>query len=120
MSTVKSSVNTQAGSVYLFNNQPISGHPLSIANLVEGSGQIELSKAVYTAFSGISSVKTANFSDSVVATSAKDYLYYNSHTGGLYYDADGSGTHSSGVEIAVVGVSSHPAGLTVADFKLVA
>jgi len=38
----------------------------------------------------------------------------------LYYDALGSGTPTAGVEIAVIGVSSHPADLTVADFKLIA
>jgi len=118
--SVSTAVKTQTGSAYLFNTQPINGHPVSINNLIAGSGQIELSKSVYTAFAGDSSVTAANFSNAAAATSATDYLYYNSHTGGLYYDVHGSSSPSAAVEIAVVGVSSHPADLTLADFKLVA
>jgi len=101
-------------------NSKLGSSPLSISNLVEGSGQIELSKTIYTAFAGATAVTTANFSNAASAGSSTDYLYYNANNGGLYYDADGSGTHSNGVEIAVIGVSSHPAALSVADFKLIA
>jgi len=49
-----------------------------------------------------------------------DYLYYNSHNGGLYYDAQGSHTATAAVEIAVIGVNSHPETLSEGDFKLLA
>jgi len=103
----------------IFNSKP-GGTPLTISNLVEGYGQIELSKSIFTAFAGDTSVKAANFSNAVGATSATDYLYYNSHNGGLYYDAAGSSSHGNSMEIAVIGVSSHPAALGVVDFKLIA
>jgi len=101
-------------------NSKLTGSPLVISNLLEGSGQIELSKTIFTAFAGDAAVTAANFSNAVGAGGSKDYLYYNANNGGLYYDADGSGTHSSGVEIAVIGVGSHPTALSVADFKLIA
>jgi len=79
-----------------------------------------LSKTIFTAFAGDTVVTAANFSNAASAAGATDYLYYNAGNGGLYYDALGSGTPTAGVEIAVIGVSSHPADLTVADFKLIA
>jgi len=112
-------VKTQADSVYLLNSQPL-GSPLSINNLQEGTAQIELSKAVYTAFAGDSAVTAANFSNASAATGVTDYLYYNAANGGLYYDAHGASTPGATVEIAVVGVGSHPADLSLADFKLLA
>jgi hypothetical protein len=37
----------------------------------------------------------------------------------VYYDAEGSANSKAAVEIAVVGVGSHPAALSLGDFKLV-
>jgi len=105
---------------YLFNTSLSTATPTSINNLWENTNQIELSKSIFTAFAGQSSVTAAEFSNASTATSATDYLYYNAISGGLYYDADGSGNKSSGVEIAVIGVGSHPADLSLGDFKLVA
>ena len=98
----------------------LADSPLTISNLVEGSSQIELSKAIFTAFAGATVVTIANFSNTPSSTGGMNYLYYNAKNGGLYYDADATGSHSSGVEIAVIGVDSHPTALSVADFKLIA
>jgi autotransporter passenger strand-loop-strand repeat protein len=108
-----------ASALDVFATQPKS-KPVMISELLEGDGQIELSKAIYTAFAGESAVQATNFSNATAATSAMDYLYYNAHTGGLYYDAGGAGSSKSPMEIAVIGVNSHPAALSVGDFKLVA
>ena len=48
-----------------------------------------------------------------------DYLYHNASNGGVYYDANGS-TSGSAVEIAVIGLTTHPVGLTSGDFTLIA
>jgi len=116
--------DSDAGAAFTGQSVIVSGldifSPPTISNLVEGYGQIELSKTIFTAFAGDTVVTAANFSNATSATSVTDYLYYNAGNGGLYYDADGSASHSNGVEIAVIGVSSHPATLSAADFKLIA
>ena len=52
-----------------------------------------------------------------IATEADDRIIYNSSTGALFYDADGTGS-TAVVQIAVIGISSHPA-LTNADFMVI-
>jgi len=98
---------------------PTSAAPTQINNLWENTGQIELSKALFTAFAGANVVTDANFSNAAAATTPTDYLYYNASNGGVYYDANGS-TSGPAVEIAVVGLTTHPVGLTLGDFTLIA
>jgi len=93
--------------------------PLVANKFWENTGQLELSKSVFTAFAGQTAVTAVEFSNASHAGSPQDYLYYNANNGGLYYDAGGSvgGTY---LEIAVIGVNNHPASLSLGDFKLVA
>lgn len=105
---------------YLLNTKPSNTAPVTINNLWENTGQIELSKAIYTAFAGASTVSASHFSNATAATGSSDFLYYNANTGGLYYDAHGSTTPNAAVEIALIGVNSHPAALSIGDFKLTA
>ena len=91
----------------------------ALNNLWENTGQIDISKAVFSAFSGASAITPANFSNASAATSATDYLFYNAANGGLYYDPDGSGSMQASL-VAVVGVNSHPASLSLGDFSLTA
>ena len=114
-----------AGNIYVTDNHvfytptPTSAAPTQINNLWENTGQIELSKALFTAFAGANVVTDANFSNAAAATTPTDYLYYNASNGGVYYDANGS-TNGPAVEIAVAGLTTHPVGLTLGDFTLIA
>ena len=54
----------------------------------------------------------------VAATTTDDRFFYNTSTGILSYDADGSASGSSAVQVVLIGVSSHPA-LTATDFLVV-
>lgn len=63
---------------------------------------------------------------SSTATTLNQRLIYNSTTGGLFFDADGSGLGSSAVQFATLFVDplnpssqQHPIGLTAADFSLI-
>ena len=59
------------------------------------------------------------------ATTPDQRLIYDSTTGGLFFDADGSGLGSSSVQFATLfadplnPAQPHPIGLTVADFSLI-
>ena len=115
-----SSSSGSAGNVsYTLLNAQSLITPVPINNLIENTNQIELSKAIFTAFSGSSTVSASNFSNATAATSATDYLYYNATTGGLYYAANGNSSASLPVEIAIVGSGTHPASLSAGDFQLV-
>jgi serralysin len=92
----------------------------TITDFAAGSDKISLSAA---GFGGGLSVGTLSSSQFVAvtsgssATSASQRLIYNSTTGGLFFDADGSGLGSA-VQFATL--SSRPSGFGVSDFSLVA
>ncbi len=100
--------------LYLFDNKP--GTPVVIDHYFKGNGQIELSQTAFGAFANTGTISATNFSNAGKATSHNDFLYYNKSNGGVYYDAHDA---SQAVEIAIVGLNSHPAALSVADFQLV-
>jgi uncharacterized delta-60 repeat protein len=53
------------------------------------------------------------------ASAAEDRILYNTTTGALYYDADGTGTASEAVQIAQLGALTHPT-LSNLDFYIIA
>jgi Ca2+-binding RTX toxin-like protein len=84
---------------------------------VNGGDIIQLDSSIFGALSGVSDL-TAHFESgtSDVASSATTRIIYNSATGALFYDADGSDTVSVPVQFATL--STHPA-LTAGDFLVV-
>ena len=80
---------------------------------------IQLENAIFTKLTTLGSLATANFCANAtgIATDSNDFICYNTTTGALSYDADGSGVGAS-VAFAVLGTTVHPM-LTAADFVIV-
>ena len=72
------------------------------------SDHISLANAMFTALGAVGTLGTTAFYAAAGATSghlATDRVIYNTTTGALYYDADGSG---SGAAIQIGVVDGHP------------
>jgi Ca2+-binding RTX toxin-like protein len=96
----------------------------TIADFSSSEGdKIALSKAIFTALSGTigNSITSGDFYAGAGVSSshlASDRILYNSTTGALYYDADGTGA-TAAIQFAVLGTTTHPA-LTYNDFQIIA
>ena len=92
----------------------------TLFDFTSGTDVIQLSKSI---FNKIGSTGTLNanafyaYSGAVAGHDADDRIIYNTSTGVLYYDADGSGKGAA-VQIAIVGASSHPT-ITSSDFQVI-
>ena len=77
---------------------------------------IHLSSDIFTKLA-TGTLNSDNFvSNGTKAIDANDYLIYNKTNGQLFYDADGSGTSISAVQIALIG---NKATLTYTDFTVI-
>jgi sugar lactone lactonase YvrE len=108
------SVEEFTHSNYVLNSQ----HPVTINDLLENTQQLTLPKSIFNAFAAQSQINANNLSNAASPQSSSDFLYYNANNGGLYYDAYGSTNPNHAVEIAVIGINSHPAALSIGDFQL--
>ena len=92
----------------------------TIIDFTTGSDEIQLSKAIFKAFTAAGDLSEAAFYTSVDVVKghdADDRILYNTTTGALYYDADGSGKGAA-VQVALIGTSSHPA-LAYTDIAII-
>jgi Ca2+-binding RTX toxin-like protein len=88
----------------------------TITDFVEGEDSIQLTQTVFSKLT-VGTLNAANFKIlGSGATDANDYVLYDSNTGALFYDADGSGGVKAAVQIALLG--THLA-LTNADFVVI-
>jgi Ca2+-binding RTX toxin-like protein len=107
-------VNLGSGAdVLVFNS--LSGVD-TVNSFSSASDEIELAKAVLTALGSLGDLTAAEFESGAgldAATAASTRIFFNSTSGALYYDADGSGAGSSAQQVATFngGVL-----LTVEDF----
>ena len=94
----------------------------TITDFTSGTDSLQLSKAVFTALTGqvgtLSSEQFWSAADAVKGHDGDDRIVYNSTTGVLYYDADGSGAGAA-VQIALLGTSTHPS-LLYTDLQIIA
>lgn len=80
---------------------------------------LQLDDAAFTALTRLGTLASASLragAGLTGAADANDYLIYNTTTGALYYDADGSGTGSTAVQFASL---SHGLALSNLDFVVI-
>ncbi|MDD5053522.1 MAG: calcium-binding protein [Sulfuricurvum sp.] len=98
-----------AGSdIFVFNTTlNASTNKDTISDFVALDDKIQLENGIFTKLTATGMLSAANFvaSPSGVAIDANDYILYNTTTGTLSYDADGSGT---GVAIQFATLTAHP------------
>jgi Ca2+-binding RTX toxin-like protein len=90
---------------FFFTYAPASAGIDRISDFVSGTDRIVLDNSKFTSLLGVGQLSAAQFrSGAGVATAADadDYLIYNTTTGALYYDADGSGGSHLPIQIAVL------------------
>lgn len=106
---------------FVFNTAPnASSNRDTISDFVAGLDKIQLSKAIYTRLGPTGPLSANEFyaaAGAVRGIDALDRIVYNTTTGALYYDADGSGT-AAAIQIALIGVSLQPP-LTAGDFQII-
>jgi Ca2+-binding RTX toxin-like protein len=81
--------------------------------------KIQLSKAIFTAFTSSGTIDTKFFisgADVVAAVDNYDHLIYDSTTGELFYDADASGVAFDPIQIALLATAPT---LTSVDFSII-
>lgn len=89
-----------------------------ITDFVSGTDQLILDQTIFTAIADLGSFSATSFRSGTTAPSgldADDRLYYNTATGDLYYDKDGSGT-ALAVKFAVL--TAHPT-LAATDISVI-
>jgi Ca2+-binding RTX toxin-like protein len=114
----------EAGSdVFLFDTAPDAANRTTLTDFVHQLDELHLDDDVFSAFdAGQSGALAASAfrsgAGANAAADADDRIVYNTTSGALYYDADGTGTARAAVQFAVLGTTAHPV-LTAADFVIV-
>lgn len=93
----------------------------TLTDFLTGADKVQFSKAVFTALGSIGNLTAAEFRSGAGVTGgqdADDHIVYNTTTGVLYYDADGSGAGAA-VQVALLGTTTHPA-LAYTDIQIIA
>jgi Ca2+-binding RTX toxin-like protein len=91
-----------------------------VIDFVASEDKIQFSRAIFKGFSASGSLSSSAYVEGAGKTAADSLLQrviYNTTTGDLFYDADGSGTKAVAVKVAVVGTK---ADLSSADVEIIA
>ncbi|HRB97509.1 MAG TPA: hypothetical protein PKY67_07345 [Nitrosomonas sp.] len=108
---------------FVFDTVAGTGNIDTITDFVSGTDKILLDDDIFTAL-GITgtaagaALTAGKFHAGTSALDTLDRIVYNSSTGALYYDANGS-VSGQNVQIALIGTTTHPA-LTASDFLVIA
>ena len=108
--------------LFVFNTAPnTSSNKDTLLDFQSGVDHIELSLSIFKALgTSVGDLGEAQFwaaAGAVKGHDVDDRVIYNTSTGSLYYDADGSG-RGAAVEIALLGTATHPT-ITLGDFHLI-
>jgi len=106
--------------VFVFDQKAGTTNIDTLGDFASGQDKIELSKAIFAGFTANGALTAAQFysgANIAAAHDADDRIIFNTSTGALYYDADGNGTASAAVQIAVIGIP-HPA-LAAGDIEII-
>ena len=90
----------------------------TITDFVVGTDKLVLDDSIFAAFAGQTTLNSTSFvsaANNPTASTAAGTILYNSTTGALSYDADGSGSAFAAVQFATMGSSTHPL-LSYTDF----
>lgn len=84
----------------------------TLTDFLVGSDRIELENAIFTKLTALGTLSALNFvaSATVKAQDANDHVLYNTTTGALYYDADGSGSGAAVLFATLTGIPAISAG----------
>ena len=97
--------------VFVFDTAPNAKTNLdTITDFASGADKIQFAKAIYIALGPVGALGGNEFyaaAGAVKGADALDRVIYNTTTGALYYDADGSGNVAA-VQVALIGNVSHP------------
>ena len=109
--------------VFVFDYAPSATDNLdTIVDFHSGMDKIQLSKSVFTALgavgSGLASIQFWSGAGAVQGHDANDRIVYDTTSGALYYDADGSGAVEP-VQIALLGTTTHSS-LFFSNFQVIA
>jgi Ca2+-binding RTX toxin-like protein len=91
----------------------------TINDFTTGDDTIGLLKTGFGDLGADNLITSAELGFGSTATTAAQRLIYNSADGALYFDADGNATTAQPQQIALIGVSTHPATLSPTDFSLI-
>ncbi|MEQ1955775.1 calcium-binding protein [Mesorhizobium sp. CN2-181] len=93
-----------------------AGNVDRIGDFTVGEDLIELDDSIFSAL-GLGTLDASAFKDNAIAPrDADDRIFYNSNTGSLFYDADGTGTDFAAVKFATLAPGL---ALTAADFVVI-
>ena len=108
---------------FIFDTAPGTGNNDTITDFVSGTDKIILDDDIFTmlgitgTLAGVA-LTADKFHIGTSALDTLDRIVYNSSTGALYYDANGS-VSGQNVQIALIGTSTHPT-LAASDFLVIA
>ena len=102
--------------VFVFNTALSAANVDQITDFSTIDDTIRLDDAVFTALSSTGVLSASAFAIGTAAGDATDHIIYDSTSGALYYDADGTGEVG---QMQFATLVSHPTGVTSADFLVI-
>src|SRR5262249_51246154 len=92
---------------FVFNASAVAANSDTITDFTHDSDKIQLDNAIFTALGAhANALAGAKFFIGAAAHDSNDRIIYDSATGKLFYDSDGTGSHEQAL---IVTLGAHPA-----------